>query len=104
MAHTTRQTASIDHKDPTQPSTALHTTQRYFRINRRDISYLRFILEAYEGVAVLTTVDPGEGIVKILIAPGSERLVADVLDALCASRDILMEPLPDAPSAAIGDP
>lgn len=103
MAHTTRQTAHIDSKDLTQPPIALHTTQRYFRVNRRDISYLRFILEAYEGVAVLTTVDPGEGIVKVVIAPGSERLVAGVLDALCASRDILVEPLPDPPSATQGN-
>lgn len=103
MAYTTRQTTPIGSQDLTQPPTALQTTQRYFRINRRDISYLRFILEAYEGVAVLTTVDARDGIVKILIAPGSERLVAEVLDALCARRDILMEPLPDPTSAAQGD-
>ena len=99
MALTTRQTTSTDSKDLTQPATVLQTTQRYFRIDRRDISYLRFILEAYEGVAVLTTVDAGQGIVKVLIAPGSEHLVTAVLDAMCASRDILMEPLPEAPSA-----
>ena len=29
------------------------------------------------------------------VAPGSERLVTDVLHGLCANRDILMEPLPD---------
>jgi len=103
LAYTTRQTTPIGSQDLTQPPTALQTTQRYFRINRRDISYLRFILEAYEGVAVLTTVDARDGIVKILIAPGSERLVAEVLDALCARRDILMEPLPDPTSAAQGD-
>jgi hypothetical protein len=97
------QTTPIDREDLTQLATALHTTQRYFRVNRRDISFLRFILEAYEGVAVLTTVDPGDGIVKVLIAPGSERVVADVLDAMCASRDILIEPLPDPPSAVRGD-
>lgn len=104
MAHTTRQTTCIDRKDLTQPATALHTTQRYFRIDRRDISYLRFILEAYEGIAVLTTVDARDGIVKVLIAPGSEHLVVDVLDALCARRDILMEPLSDPPSGVQGDP
>ena len=103
LAYTTRQTTRIDRKDLTQPPTALHTTQRYFRIDRRDISYLRFILEAYEGVAVLTTVDARDGIVKVLVAPGSEPLVAGVLDALCASQDILMEPLSDPPSAVQGD-
>lgn len=103
MAHTNRQTTRIDHKDLTQPPTALHTTEHYFRIDRRDISYLRFILEAYEGIAVLTTVNARDGVVKVLIAPGSEPLVAGVLDALRASQDILMEPLSNPPSAAQGD-
>jgi hypothetical protein len=99
LVYTTR----IDSKDLTQPPTALHTIQRYFRIDRRDISYLRFILEAYEGVAVLTTVNAGDGIVKVLIAPGSEHLVADLLDALCASHDSLLEPLTNPPPVAQGD-
>lgn len=103
LAYATRQTTRIDRKDLTQPPTALHTTQRYFRIDRRDISYLRFILEAYEGVAVLTTVDARDGIVKVLIAPGSEYLVADLLDALRASRDILLEPFSNPSAVVPGD-
>ena len=93
----------IGNQDLTKPPIALQTSQRYFRINRRDISYLRFILEAYEGVAVVTTMDARSGIVKVMTAPGSERLVMDVLDDLCASGDILMEPLPDDPSAELSD-
>jgi hypothetical protein len=81
----------------------LHTSQRCFRIDRRDISFLRFVLEAYEGVAVVTTVDPRIGVVSVRIAPGSECLVAELLDALCANGDILMEPLPDALCAAQGE-
>jgi hypothetical protein len=90
-------------KDLTQPTKPLSTTPCYFRVDRRDISLLRFILEAYEGVATLTTVDAQAGIVKVLMAPGCERLVTDLLAALCQSREILMEPLPATSSDFSGD-
>jgi hypothetical protein len=98
-----RRTVSIDTQDLTQPPNTLYTSQRCFRIDRRDISFLRFVLEAYEGVAVLTTVDTRNGVVSVRIAPGSEGLVAELLDALCANGDILMEPLPDVLCAAQGE-
>jgi hypothetical protein len=90
-------------QDPTQPPEVLSMTPIYYRVDRRHISLLRFILEAYEGVATLTTVDARAGIVKVLMAPGREPLVADLMAALCSSREILMEPLPGAPSDPPGD-
>ena len=96
MSHTRKRMTCSGEKDATQPPTPLSMTVSYYRVDRRDISLLRFILEAYEGVATLTTVDPREGIVKVLAAPGRERLVADLMATLCASREILMEPISDA--------
>jgi len=93
----------LNTQDPTQPTEPLSTTPRYFKVDRRDISLLRFILEAYEGVATLTTVDAQAGIVKVLMAPGWEGLVTDLLKALCQSREILMEPLPATSSEFSGD-
>ncbi len=72
----------------------LQTTRRFYRIDRRDISYLRFILEAYDGMAVLTTRDAAKGIVRITIAPGCEMLVDDVISALARAEEIFIEPLP----------
>ncbi len=43
---------------------------RYFRVARRDIVYLKFILEAYEGMNVMSTVDNANGIIRIAIMPG----------------------------------
>jgi hypothetical protein len=60
----------------------LKTTCRYFRIDRRQIAYVKFILEAYEGLAVLSTVDPERGVVKLHIAPGCEDDVAGILSDL----------------------
>ena len=46
---------------------------RYFKVNRRDMVYLKFILEAYEGMNVMSTVDNAAGIIRIAIMPGFEQ-------------------------------
>lgn len=40
---------------------------RYFHINSKDLVYLKFILEAYEGLATLSTEDGKRGIVRISV-------------------------------------
>jgi hypothetical protein len=62
---------------------------RYFKVNRRDMVYLKFILEAYEGMNVMSTLDNAAGIIRIAIMPGFE---AD-MDALLAElgRQVSME-------------
>lgn len=91
-------------KDLTQPPTVLSVTERHFRIDRRQISFLRFILEAYEGVAVVTTLSPREGIVAIRIAPGCEQLVMAILQDLSAGQHMLMESFPGGGLTDLGDP
>src|SRR6185369_1559422 len=53
---------------------------RYFRVSRSDMVYLKFIMEAYEGMNVMTTVDNTAGIIRIVIMPGFE----EEMDALLA--------------------
>lgn len=53
---------------------------RYFKVAHRDMVYLKFILEAYEGMNVMSTVDNKAGIIRIAIMPG---FVED-MDALLA--------------------
>lgn len=43
---------------------------RYFRVQHRDMVYLKFILEAYEGMNVMSTVDNKVGIIRVAIMPG----------------------------------
>ena len=43
------------------------TEDRIIRIKRRDIGYLQFIFEAYDGVATVSTVDPEKGIIRVSI-------------------------------------
>ncbi|NNL75565.1 MAG: DUF4911 domain-containing protein [Desulfobacterales bacterium] len=66
------------------------STRRYYRADRREISFLRFIFEAYDGLAVFETLDPQAGIICFHIAPGCEDDVEMVLKDL--KNDIMLEP------------
>ncbi len=69
---------------------ALHlkTTIDYYRMDRRRISFVKFILEAYDNMAVLTTLDAAQAIVKVTIAPGCEKIVRDILSGFRRDFDI----------------
>ena len=60
----------------------MDTVQWYFKINRRDIAYMKFILESYEGLGVLRTIDARSGIVEVMVPPGLEKDMEMVLDGL----------------------
>lgn len=64
---------------------------RYFKVAHRDMVYLKFILEVYEGMNVMSTVDNKAGIIRIGIMPG---FVED-MDSLLAElgRKVVMEPV-----------
>jgi len=65
------------------------TTKRYYRIDRRDIAFLRFVFEAYEGLAMIETLNPESGVIVFYIAPGCESDVDMILRDL--KDDIMME-------------
>ncbi len=60
----------------------MDTVQWYFKVNREDIAYLKFVLESYEGLGVLRTVDPRSGIVEVMVPPGLEEDMEMVLEGL----------------------
>jgi hypothetical protein len=60
----------------------LETSRKYYRVDRSQIAYLRFIFEAYDGIAVVRTLDAQKGIVVLHIAPGCEADVEFVLHDL----------------------
>jgi hypothetical protein len=70
----------------------VETTKKYYRIDRREIAFLKFILEAYDGLAVLTTIDSEKGIVVINIAPGCEADVEMILQDL--KKNVMIENIP----------
>ncbi len=64
---------------------------RYFKVVHRDMVFLKFILEAYEGMNVMSTVDNKAGIIRIAIMPG----FVDDMDGLLAElgKQVMLEPV-----------
>ena len=60
----------------------MDTQSKYFRLRRQDIAYFKFIIESYEGIAVVRTKDPYEAVVELMVAPGWERDLEEVLEGL----------------------
>jgi hypothetical protein len=69
----------------------MDTQSRYLRVRREDIAYFKFIIESYEGLAIVRTHDPYEAIVELMIAPGWEEDVDEILEGL--RREIPIEPV-----------
>jgi hypothetical protein len=57
---------------------------RYFRVDRRDLVYLKFILEAYEGMSTLTTVQREGVIVRLTVPTGFATDMQELLAAVSA--------------------
>ena len=66
------------------------TIKQHYRVDRREIAFIRFIIEAYDGLAIVTTLDPETGLIEFQIAPGCEQDVEMILQDL--KRNIMMEP------------
>ena len=67
----------------------MNTIKKYLRVDRREIGFLKFIFEAYDGIVTITTVDPDQGVILLCIAPGCENDVEMILQDL--KKDILIE-------------
>ena len=54
----------------------------FYRIYPYEIHYLKFILEAYEGLATLTTLNSRTGLIQLAVPPGRRDSVESLLEAL----------------------
>ncbi len=70
-------------------------TKRFFRISRTQIAYLRFILESYDGLAFVRTLDSREAIVEIAYPLLRTRDAEELLEALATGIDLAE--LPEIP-------
>jgi hypothetical protein len=73
----------------------LKTIERYYRVDRRQIAFIKFVFEAYDGIAGMRTTDPAKGIIKLHIAPGCEEQVEQILRDL--QKEILIRRLTTEP-------
>lgn len=71
----------------------------YIRLDPADIAYVKFILESYEAVGFLRTVDPNEAILVVLVVPDFLDDGIRLLESI--AREIRMETIPRP--AELGD-
>ena len=62
----------------------METENRYFQLASRDMVYLKFILEAYEGLCTMSTIDGKKGLVRINYPSCFATDVAGLMQALAA--------------------
>ena len=69
-------------KHDTTSSFSMDTISIIIQIPPEEIAYLNFVLESYEGVAAVRTVDPREGIVKLMVSPSYQEEIQEILKSL----------------------
>ena len=64
------------------------TIQKIYRINRKEISFLKFLLESYEGVAIPRTIDKRIALVEIMIPAGFYQTFTHLLNDVAEEMGI----------------
>ncbi len=67
----------------------METVKKFYRVDRRQISFLKFIFEAYDGIAIISTIDSSSGTIVFKISPGCEKDVDLILMDL--NKDFMIE-------------
>ena len=71
----------------------------YLRVRRPDIAYIKFIVESYELLGIIRTVDPEKAVIALLVLEDSLQLAREVLDAVAG--EVSLEEIPRP--AGLGD-
>jgi hypothetical protein len=67
----------------------MESGSRYYQLAGRDLVYMKFILEAYEGLCTMSSVDGKRGIVRVCYpAPFAEEIAA-LMRALAAEIPVV---------------
>jgi hypothetical protein len=71
----------------------MESLKKFFRVEPKDISYLRWIIESYDGIAFLKTVNPDQAIIALEVSPGCENCVNELLNSLRAQEQLSLDEL-----------
>ena len=70
------------------------------RAPRHHIGLLCSLIEGYEGVAVLRTVDPVQGLLELLVAPAFHSTALTVVRALAQDLDLCLIDAGNVPTSS----
>ena len=71
----------------------METIRNSYHVDRSRISYIRWIIESYDGMAIVTTIDPVEAIIELKIAPGCETIINQLIHSLRVDEGIKLNPI-----------
>ena len=71
----------------------METIKRTYIVDKSRISYIRWIIESYDGMAIVSTIDPEGAIIEIKIAPGCESIVNELICSLRVDEGIKFYPV-----------
>jgi len=79
----------------------MKSLRHIFRVDRREINYLRVTLESYDGMAVVRTLDPRAALIDVMVSPGSEGLFTEVVRSLTEMESVEMSPMKPLPGTGM---
>ena len=79
----------------------MDTISLLLQIPPQEIAYISFIIESYEGVAVVRTIAPHEGLVELMVSPDYQEEIRKILQDL-AQEFPIQEVSPAARVISIG--
>lgn len=50
-----------------------------YKVERKDIAYLRYTIESYGGIAVVATEDPFAAVIRLTVSPLCENIVNELI-------------------------
>lgn len=62
----------------------METGNRYYQLASRDMVYMKFVLEAHEGLSTMSTIDGKRGLVRVNFPLAFADDMADLMKALSA--------------------
>ena len=71
----------------------METIRKSYFVDRSRISYIRWIIESYDGMAIVSTINPIDAIIEIKIAPGCETIVNELIRSLRDNERIKLNPV-----------
>ena len=64
------------------PLKTRQTSKYILSIDRKEICYLQWIIESYDGMASVRTINPANGEIEISIAPGCKEDIFSLIEYL----------------------
>jgi hypothetical protein len=69
----------------------METNKHIFKVKRRDINYLRVTIESYDGMGVVSTVDPQAALIEVQVAPGCEDTFSELVNFLSKHEGMVIK-------------